>query len=188
MTTIQVDSERHDWFPKMNLGDDYIGDEEGLCWDLPQDEFLRKGEKYYLLWGYPKPRFHTDPTRIDLSANRVILDPRSNLYRKLCNTRESGECDFAASVYLDENLVFFGVECKISIPLEIQVKPGVFYEYVQRSCVQLAFSQGYEKVKSAWNNGHMCAHPKMLVVILACCGNTYPLDPTRATPNTLYKG
>jgi hypothetical protein len=89
---------------------------------------------------------------------------------------------------LNNNLACFGIECKIAIPLVIQVKPGVFYEYVQRPCVQLAFSQDHKKVVDMYNRGHMCAHPKMPVAITACCGSTPPLQATKATPNSKYAG
>ncbi len=39
-------TERHDWFPKKNLLDDWIGDRYPLCYDLPARHFLKKDAVY----------------------------------------------------------------------------------------------------------------------------------------------
>eukprot|EP00586_Coscinodiscus_wailesii_P000799 CAMPEP_0172487324 /NCGR_PEP_ID=MMETSP1066-20121228/16359_1 /TAXON_ID=671091 /ORGANISM="Coscinodiscus wailesii, Strain CCMP2513" /LENGTH=2416 /DNA_ID=CAMNT_0013253867 /DNA_START=62 /DNA_END=7312 /DNA_ORIENTATION=+ len=188
MGTMQIGIDTHDWFPKMSLDGGYIGDKEPLCWDLPSSAFLKKGAKYYLLGGFPKPRFHTNLYSNTLSTKRIILDSRSELYKKLCNPNGSGDCQFAAVVGIDENLTCYGVECNLATVVVVQVKPGVFYEYVQRPCVQLAFSQDHKKVIDKNNRVHMCAHPKMPVAISSCCGDTSPLDKNSATANCEYEG
>jgi len=40
------DGQRHDWFPKKDLLDGWIGDRYPLCSDLPPKAFLKNGAVY----------------------------------------------------------------------------------------------------------------------------------------------
>ena len=115
----------------------------------------------------------------DESIRRFVLSPESNLFQKLCNPNESGECQFANTVSLDENLECYGRECRVDDVIVIQVKPGAFYEYIRQPCVQLSFYDNAKKVVTGYSphvtgigrrHTHaMCAHPGKAAAARSCC-------------------
>jgi len=115
----------------------------------------------------------------DESIKRFILSSESELYQKLCNPNDSGECQFATTVTLDENLLCYERECRVDEVIIVQVKPGAFYEYIRQSCVQLSFYDDAKKVVTGYSkhvpgvgrrHTHaMCAHPRKVAAGRSCC-------------------
>lgn len=77
---------------------------------------------------------------------RFVLSPESELYSRLCNANEDGECQFANTVTLDMNLPCVDKECRVDNVEIIQVTPGAFYEYVRPACVELSIYPNPKKV------------------------------------------
>ncbi len=168
--------ETHDWFPKMDLNDGWIGDRYPLCVDLPERPFLRKGATYRLLGGTSTPRMQFDLPEWDgdESAKRFVLSRESALYKQLCSESSSGKCTYPDKVVLQENLGCSGPECRVDTVRVVQVHHGIFYEYIRVPCTQMAFYVGAKKVIGGTGKGtpfaSICAHPKIPVATRACCG------------------
>ena len=107
------------------------------------------------------------------------MTPESNLYQKLCNPSETGECQYANTVTLDENLDCDGAECRVDDAVVIQVNPGAFYEYVRQPCVQFSFYDNAKKVVTGYSGNipgvgrrhthAMCLNPSIAGASRACC-------------------
>ena len=54
------DIDRRDWFPKKDLLDGWLGDRYPLCYDLPNQAFLKTGATYKLLGRSSQPRYQHD--------------------------------------------------------------------------------------------------------------------------------
>jgi len=96
------DVNNRDWFPKIDLLGGYIGDKFPLCEDLPSRPFLKKGAKYRLLGGDPKPLWYYEPNswytkegvnqwQEGKDIRRLTLDPNSALYTKLCSPKNPAD-------------------------------------------------------------------------------------------------
>lgn len=126
---------------------------------------------------------HTAHWDSDESIRRFVLSPESQLYQKLCNPNESGECRYANTVTLDENLSCHRSECRVDEVVIVQVKPGTFYEYIRQPCVHLSFYGDAKKVVTGYSSAvagvgrrhthAMCAHPETAVAARSCCDVTY---------------
>ena len=72
-----------DPFPKMDLGDGFIGDKVPLCIDLPDKQFLKVGASYRLLGSGIKPDVHDQPEYWDWSYK---LEQDIRIFKlELCN-------------------------------------------------------------------------------------------------------
>lgn len=115
----------------------------------------------------------------DESIKRFVLTGDSELYEKLCNPDEDGNCNFPITVTLDSNLACHGKECRIDDLEVVQVAPGAFYEYIRQPCINLAFYENPTKVItgfSPWvakvgrrHTHAMCADPRTSVAARSCC-------------------
>lgn len=127
----------------------------------------------------PKTQHNPPHWDADESIKRVVLDPSSPLYQKLCNPGEDGTCNYANTVTLDTNLACYDKECRIDDWAVIQVAPGNFYEYIKQPCVTMSFYPSPKKVItgfSMWvaNVGRrhthaMCADPRTAMAARSCC-------------------
>ena len=169
-----LDGDKHDWFPKKDLLDSWIGDRYPLCYDLQEKPFLKSGSVYKLLGRSSSPRYQYDPGFWDGNGEikRLTLDSaNSALYDTLCN-ESSGVCTYPTVVTLSSDLVCDGLECDVNTVRVVQVSPNVFYEYVQRPCVNLAFIEsGFSKAVFAGssNGAGMCADSRRPVATSTCC-------------------
>ena len=77
---------------------------------------------------------------------RFVLSPDSTLYQKLCSPDANGDCNYANTITLDENLDCTGKECRVDNLIIVQVSPGAFYEYIRQPCIQMSFYNGGTKV------------------------------------------
>jgi hypothetical protein len=70
-----LDAYRRDYFPKLDLYDQYIGDRYPLCVELPQRPFLRVGAKYRFLGAatahYPYGRAYPVQSRGHAPSARI---------------------------------------------------------------------------------------------------------------------
>ena len=160
--------EWRDPFPKSNLNGGFIGDGYVLCTDLPNKSFLKKGARYRLLGGSSSPELMTDPSYFskDQTYNilRAELDPSSDLYQKLHNGG-----NYELNVELKNDLVCKGIECDVDTLRVVKVG-SVYYEFVQRPCVQLAFYDGKQiQLRDNYRQGQMCANPNLPHAREACC-------------------
>lgn len=165
-----IEADYRDAFPKSNLDRGYIGDGYMLCTDLPAQSFLKKGAGYRLLGGKTSPELMNDPSYFDDDNNNILwvqLDPASPLYKKLYN---SG--NYQVFVELDTDLVCTPntVECDVDTLRVVQVS-SVYYEFVERPCVQQAFYNNGKQIQLRDNTreGSMCANPSLPHAREACC-------------------
>ena len=102
---------------------------------------------------------------------RIILQPTSDLYKKLCNANNvTGECEWQSTVILDAPIECDGqcnagqslwdgtaaptnpCECSVDLPrtVEIELSPAqgsIWYEYKQEPCIQMAYPEVVNTVK-----------------------------------------
>ena len=90
--------EHKDWFPKIGLGESYVGDQYPLCSDLPEKHFLRKGATFVALGGNILPQHHLDPNYYYVDREEIqtmTLDfegaynsgTPSPLFEKICQSK-----------------------------------------------------------------------------------------------------
>jgi hypothetical protein len=139
--------DKHDFLPKFTLGS-WIGERYPLCSDLPNNSFLKIGAEYHLRGGSSIPISQSvyEAWDGDARIKRFVLSPTSSLYQKLCNADANGDCQYANTVVIDENLPCEGKECRVDSLVVVQVSPGVFYEFIRQPCVHAAFYNNAKKV------------------------------------------
>jgi hypothetical protein len=154
---MQIIADYRDAFPKSGLGGaSFIGDGYPLCQDLPSMAFLKSGARYRLLGGSSAPELMKDPSYFtrDVTYNftRAELDPSSQLYQRLYNG-----VSYEMNVVLDSDLTCVGIECQVDTFRVVKVG-SVYYEYIQRPCVQLAFYNDGKQIQLYENTrqGQMC--------------------------------
>jgi hypothetical protein len=77
-----------------------------------------------------------------------VLSPGSSLYQKLCKADANGDCQFANTVSIDENLPCYGNKCRVDTLVVVQVAPGIFYEHLRQPCDHKAFYIDAKKIVS----------------------------------------
>lgn len=167
-----------DPFPKTNLQGGFIGDGHMLCTDLPMQPFLKKGATYRLLGSRSSPDLMTDEDELGDDAahnvSRVELAPPSALYGRLYNGG-----NYELIVVLEDDLVCTPdtVECQVDT-LRVVKAGSVYYEYVERPCVQLGFYDNGKQVQLRYNTyrGAMCANADLSVAREACCREDHYQD------------
>jgi uncharacterized protein (DUF1501 family) len=180
MDPMTLDGQARDWFPKRDLLDGWIGDRYPLCSDLPAKHFLKTGATYKLLGKSSQPRYHFDNPSWDgdETINRMTLSPSSNLYGLLC--ADNGvSCTYPSVITIANDITCYGFECDLDTVRVVQVAPNVFYEYVRKPCVHLAFLDNAKTVyagSTANSFARMCANPSEPVATTTCCtdGSTFP--------------
>ena len=178
---MRIDVDLHDFSPKSTVDGNWLGDRYPLCVDLPKRSFLSAGATYRFRAGSSQPILHYNPSHweADESIRRFVLTSNSELYSKLCNPGEDGECIFANTVTLDTTLPCTDKECRVDTLEVVQVAPGAFYEYVRRPCVDLSFYPNAKKVITGYapwvrfvgrqHTHAMCADPRLPVASRSCC-------------------
>ena len=110
---------------------------------------------------------------------RIILQPTSDLYKKLCNANNvTGECEWQSTVVLDAPIECDGqcnagqslwdgtaaptnpCECSVDLPrtVEIELSPAqgsIWYEYKQEPCIQMAYPEVVNTVKEIGWDAHL---------------------------------
>jgi hypothetical protein len=170
---MQIILEYRDWYPKMGLNRQYIGDGWPLCADLPDQHFLKKGATYRLLGRTPRPElvkdaelWETDPLAMyfTLSANGS-----NSLFAKLCGSISAASCSYPAKVVLNGNLPCSGTECALDTVRVVKVN-DMYYEFIRQACVhQVFFSNAKMVVRRTDWWGVSCADPRTQVASSACC-------------------
>ena len=167
-----------DVFPKLGLGQKYIGDGYPLCVDRPKHHFLKKGAKYILLGHNPLPELQkdTESWAVDPWAIRFVANPAGALNHMLCDATGdiNAPCGYPSIVTLKENLDCEGHECNVDTLRVVEVTGGVFYEYVPLPCVSEAFYENPQKVKKRSGpkgTASMCADPRLPVASTSCCSS-----------------
>ena len=197
---------RRDLFPKINLYGGYLGDGEPLCADLPPRHFLSVGARWSFLGSSPQATLQPEAlfpgTTSALAAlgsdwpervPRLRLNPRtSSLHRHLCGSMGSAStpappqaCNLRSEVRLPLTLPCDGDECDVDTATVVDVvDPAtnitVYYEYVRRPCVVLAFFHGASIRGPSWHAGQghrLCADPATESAAAACC----PVEHTSST-------
>ena len=165
----------------------YIGDHYPLCSDFPDQSFLKKGATYRLLGSSNLPELMTDPGEFatDDSVIKFLLDEDSELKEVLCNNGGSGDCQYQTSITLSSDLGCIRNECNVDTLRVVQVSQGIFYEYVRKPCVELAFYKNAKKIlpRYSWDPA-MCANPLLPVASEACC----EVNKNAAIRNAIYDG
>ncbi|GMH79107.1 hypothetical protein TL16_g08033 [Triparma laevis f. inornata] len=159
---MKIRPDHHDFFPKVDTMDGYLGDATVLCSDLAAGKaFLKAGAEYRYLGRVNQPEMQTahkqmvDKAAYAASQNGKtlkemdLMEGESELYGKLCGAVESdGKCQFESRVVLDADLTCYGDECEIQQPRVVRVNTTdatsgeivpTFYEYIQNPCVELTF-------------------------------------------------
>ena len=184
---MRIIPEWRDRFPKSDTLGGYIGDRYPLCSDFPSKPFLRKGATFRLLGSSSLPEIMSDPSEFEYedSVSRVVLDESSSLRSLLCNQDQTGKCSFKNHITLLTNYDCTGIECDIDTMRVAQIENDVFYEFVHKPCVNLAFYNNAVKISPRYGvDKVMCAEPTLPLASEACCsiGNKY------ATRNSKYSG
>jgi len=188
MDPMQIVPDYRDPFPKSNLDGGFIGDGYLLCSDIPDKSFLKKGAGYRLLGGKPSPELMKDPTFFTSTTPgeilRAVLNPSSQLYQTLHN---SGK----VFVTLDSDLVCTPgtFECLVDT-LRIVKVGSVYYEFVERPCVQLGFYNNGKQIqlRDNWRRGQMCANTDLAHAREACCreDRVSEVNPAMMESNVTY--
>jgi len=184
---LQIIAELRDPFPKSDLEGGYIGDGITLCVDLPARSFLKQGAKYRLLGGTSRADLnarapeYADPKNDILQAE---LNQESKLYKALFN-----DGDYKLTVELENDLICNGIECQVDTLRVIKIS-NVFYEFVERPCVQMAFYNGGKKIQQRYNrksHSQMCANPSLPHAREACCIDDKYQDQASTDPGATFK-
>jgi hypothetical protein len=170
MDPMQIVADYRDPFPKSNLNGGFIGDGYLLCTDLPAKSFLKKGAGYRLLGGTPSPELMKDPSFFtSTTASEILraeLNPMSQLFQKLYSSNHK------AFVTLDNDLVCTPgtFECLVDT-IRILKVGSIYYEFVERPCVQLGFYNNGKQIqlRDNWRRGQMCANANLTHAREACC-------------------
>ncbi|KAL7543207.1 hypothetical protein ACHAXR_012486, partial [Thalassiosira sp. AJA248-18] len=182
---LKVVAEWRDPFPKTNLKGGFIGDGYMLCTDLPPQPFLKKGAKYRLLGSKSMPELMMDSEELAddaaHSVSRVEL-ASGELYDRLYN---GGNYELTVELEADLACTPDTVECKVETVRVVKVGP-VYYEYVERACVQMAFYNNGKQVQLRTNTlrGAMCANADLTVAREACCRQDSYYEVRSATKET----
>ena len=159
---MQMKSEWHDAYPKMDLDDNYLGDGYPLCEDLPKGAFLLKGARFEFLSS-------------QYSSNDVLtLHSSSALFQALCSASASsgGSCSFQAVVVLSQDLSCHADECDATIPSVLKVG-SAYYEFVPPACVHLYFYNGKIATDGGgsrnWQSKMQCTNPAAFAGGSYCC-------------------
>lgn len=166
-----------DVFPKMGLGQQYVGDGYPLCSDRPDQHFLKRGAKYILLGNRPRPEMHEDPVEwaLDPTAVLFVADASGELNAMLCGKKDANaNCQYPSVVVLEHKLDCFGKECEVETIRVVQVEGGVFYEYVPLPCVHATYFPKAQVIKKRFRfasrgSAYQCADPRVAVASTACC-------------------
>lgn len=102
-------------------------------------------------------------------VNRVVITASSGLYDHLKSTNGvyklsvTLESDVSCPPNSDE------VECKVEVLRVVRID-DVYYEYVERACVQLSFYEGkLVQPRNSEFKGKFCANKELTVAREACC-------------------
>lgn len=162
-----------DWrdvFPKADLNHGFIGDGYLLCTDLPAQSFLKKGAGYRLLGGQSSPELMKDPSYFADDSNDILraeLSPSSALYQRLYN-----DGNYEVFVELENDLTCNTGTFECDVDTIRVVKLGsVYYEFVERPCVQMAFFDNGKQIqlRENYQRGQMCANADLAHAREACC-------------------
>lgn len=177
---MDIDAGAHDRLPKMDLDDQWLGDQRPLCSALPPQAFLRKGATY-VYRGYKMPASPRQPTGEhwefqDHNIGSTPVHSTSSLFQQLCAPDTSGACQFPSVVTLATNLPCDSSECLLDTVRVIKVVSGtetVYYEYDHIDCVRFAFYDNPKMIASGSSSGQqvMCADPTTAAAGSSCCAS-----------------
>ncbi|KAL7461376.1 hypothetical protein ACHAXS_001795, partial [Conticribra weissflogii] len=127
------------------------------------------------------PSYFADPANTVLRAE---LDPTSALYLRLYNGG-----NFELDVFLENDLTCNGIECNVDTFRVVKVG-NVYYEFVEKPCVQMAFYQNAKRIQGRDNTkqGQMCANPDLPHAREACCRGERYKEVRSASTSYLYDG
>ena len=170
---MRIDAAWRDPWPVADLNGGFVGDRFALCSDLPHQSFLKAGAKYILNGGNPLPTLMTDPSKFadeETYPQLLRLEPNqssSQLYQALAPDANG---QFAMTVVLETDIECDGIECDLDTVRTVKIG-AVYYELVEKPCVQLAFYEGGKQVNFRENSefGTMCANPSLPHASEACC-------------------
>eukprot|EP00934_Nitzschia_sp_Nitz4_P004476 Nitzschia sp. Nitz4//scaffold371_size14297//6040//11866//NITZ4_008941-RA/size14297-augustus-gene-0.3-mRNA-1//-1//CDS//3329549584//4466//frame0 len=178
---MRINEENKDYFPKLGLDNQYIGDGYPLCSDVPYGYFLKKGATFRLLGSDPEPQLLSEANWAGTNAKYVpTLDPESSLARYLCGG-STLSCNPSAIMVLSEDIYCTGVECSIDEPRTFEVASGVWFEYVRPPCVNQAFYNNAKSSRGLESQGFMCSNPLNRENSALCCSAS---DTTDANHNS----
>ena len=171
---MRIEPSWRDKFPKSDMLGGYIGDRYPLCEDLPDKMYLRKGATYKLLGSNHMPSRMEDDVgfKNDLTRKKFVLEEGSALKQALCNADgPGGACRYEMTVTLQSNLPCTpGQECDADTARVVDVGEGIYYEYVEPTCVEQAFYNGAKKIiYKDRSRDSACANPRLAYASEACC-------------------
>lgn len=174
-----------DRFPKIDLGDGYVGDRFPLCADFPEKMFLKEGATYRLLGGTPRPQSFDDNRNFYLpGVKHLVLNATTSfLYGELHNGGV-----YRPVVRLQNSYPCVDKECVVDTVRVVKVA-DVYYEYKQAACVQQAFYNGGKKIerRDRIKEGTICANPSLPHAGEACCNQSEYLSVYEASRNYVYE-
>lgn len=184
----EIVSAWRDHLPKRVPTGGYIGDTFPVCSELPPHAFLRPGARYRYLGSSATPALSTayspksSSTDLDRTTNLNLLT--SQLAQVLCRSgggATGSACRFKSEVVLEGSLSCDGAECTVMAPRVLRITDHignhtVFFEYVRRACVEMAFFRGAVLIASQWGGNStsatprpMCANPQTSAAVATCC-------------------
>eukprot|EP00934_Nitzschia_sp_Nitz4_P009264 Nitzschia sp. Nitz4//scaffold316_size20630//7257//13186//NITZ4_008656-RA/size20630-snap-gene-0.2-mRNA-1//1//CDS//3329547514//9254//frame0 len=158
-----------DFFPKLGINNQYVGDGYPLCSDIPHQHFLTVGATFHLLGSSSEPRLrskvytwkYADPKRISLEAT-------SELAKALCGGSTTS-CNPAATTTLNAEVKCVGIECLIDEPQTFEAAPGVWFEYIRPPCVNQAFFDNAKTTRNVYQLYGLCSNPLNRDHSALCC-------------------
>ena len=137
------------------------------------------------------PELMNDPSYYeDDDVLRLELSPTSALYQKLYN---GGNYDMSVELDTDLPCTAGTAECVVDTVRVVKVE-NVYYEFVERPCVQLSFFEKGKQIMVSTNKvrGTMCANSELAHAREACCRQERKLEVRDAKMETgmtyLYEG
>lgn len=161
---LQINAAWRDVLPKMDLLDNFLGDQYPLCSDLPARRFLRTGARYMYL----------GPQSWRSSGFITPTSTSSSLYTLLCDAN-GGLCRFPSNVVLASNLACHGSECAVDTVDLVQVVDAtanvtVYYRHTAAACVHMQLFENPRAIKGP-NDRVMCVDPTVPLAGTACCSS-----------------
>ena len=164
---MEIEPNKRDVFPKIDLFYGYLGDGYPLCTELPPRHFLATGARFDYM-GSRNPAWHAN----DGTVSPLTLGADSELFAELCS-RNGDKCAFPLRTTLGRHLACVGIECsieRVTIVRLVDGKQSAFYEYTPPPCVQLAFYND-GRVADHRNGADevVCADPAAAEAGATCC-------------------
>lgn len=171
-----IQKDWRDTFPKLGLRNRYVGDGYPACWDLPPQDFLRKGARYLYLGQDPMGKLNGDSTYVRNYPVMTLNATSSKLFQALCGARGvDATCDtMRGEVILSSTIPCDGTECSVQSVRTVQVnragKKPVYFEFVRAPCVEFAYPEEGRQLPlgDRYRESSLCIDSRLQAGVAAC--------------------